>query len=241
MIEFKNLIKNYRTGEIETKVLKNLNFKIAEGEFVAIMGPSGSGKTTLMNIIGMLDVPTSGQHLFFDKDISKLADNELAEIRLKYLGFIFQTFNLLKRTTVMRNVMLPFIYSGIPKNQSDREQRAKKALCEVGLADKNIWSHLSNQISGGQMQRVAIARALVNNPRLILADEPTGNLDSKTGEIVMATFEKLHREQGRSFILITHEIEVAQFADRIIVIKDGVISEDYQNRNKRSAKNGLTL
>jgi len=241
MIELKNIIKNYKIGEIETKVLKSINIKILNGEFVAIMGPSGSGKSTLMNIIGMLDVPTSGQYLFNDKDIAKLSDNELADIRLKNIGFVFQNFNLLKRTTVLKNVMLPFVYMGEPKDIETRKKIAKEALENVGLGNKEIWSHLSNQLSGGQMQRVAIARALVNNPDLLLADEPTGNLDSKTGEVVMATFEKLNREQQKSIILITHEQEVAEFADRIIIIKDGEIISDYKNKNKRTVKQGLNL
>jgi putative ABC transport system ATP-binding protein len=241
MIELKNIIKNYKIGEVETKVLKGINIKIKESEFVAIMGPSGSGKSTLMNIIGMLDMPTSGQYIFNNKDVSKLSDNELAEIRLKSIGFVFQNFNLLKRTTVLKNVTLPFIYMGQPRSIEEREKIAGKALEDVGLEDKKIWSHLSNQLSGGQMQRVAIARALVNDPKLLLADEPTGNLDSRTGEIVMTTFIKLNKEQRKSIILITHEQEVAEFADRIIIIKDGEIIKDYKNKQKKISSEGLKL
>lgn len=241
MIELKNIVKNYRVGDVETKVLKGIDIKINTSEFVAIMGPSGSGKSTLMNIIGMLDTPTAGKYLLKGRDVSDLSDNELANIRLNSIGFVFQSFNLLKRATVLKNVMLPFVYVGSLKDVKEREDRAKKALIEVGLQDKDIWSHLSNQLSGGQMQRVAIARALVNNPDLVLADEPTGNLDSKTGEIVMETFEKLNRGQKKSIILITHEQEVAEFADRIIEVKDGVIIKDYKNTKKRTIKQGLNL
>jgi len=241
MIELKDITKNYQVGEIETKVLKGINFSISEGELVAIMGPSGSGKSTLMNIIGMLDAPTSGSYSFNEQDVAKLSDNELADIRLKSIGFVFQNFNLLKRSTVMRNVMLPFIYMEEPRGYDERKKKAAAALCNVGLDDPDLWNHLSNQISGGQMQRVAVARALANNPDLILADEPTGNLDSKTGATVLATFERLNKEQGRSIIMITHEQEVAEFADRIIVIKDGEIISDTKNTNKRTAKHGLNL
>lgn len=224
MIELKNITKNYQTGEIITQVLKGINFKIEKGEFVAIMGPSGSGKTTLMNIIGMLDTPTSGHYFFNNKDTSELSHNELADIRLHNIGFVFQTFNLLKKTTVIRNVMLPFIYTEKPKDYAKRKELAEKALLDAGLENKKIWNHLSSQLSVGQMQRVAIARALVNNPDLILADEPTGNLDSKTGKIVLTTFDQLNKKQGKTIVMITHEREVAEFAERIIFIKDGEIT-----------------
>jgi putative ABC transport system ATP-binding protein len=233
MIECKNIVKNYINGDVETPVLKNISFKINDGEFVAIIGPSGSGKSTLMNILGALDIPTSGQYLLDGKNVAELSDDELAEIRKNKIGFVFQSFNLLKRSTVMRNVMLPFIYSGAEK--SLREAKAKEALKNVGL-DESHYFHLSNQLSGGQMQRVAIARALVNNPALILADEPTGNLDTKTGEIVLATFQKLNEKQNHTIILITHERDVAEHADRIILIRDGQIIEDSPNKNKRIAK-----
>ncbi|MFH1170363.1 MAG: ABC transporter ATP-binding protein [Candidatus Vogelbacteria bacterium] len=220
MIEVKNITKTYRAGDISFHALENVSFQIKDGEFVAIMGPSGSGKSTLMHILGALDTPTSGTYLLDGQDVSTLSDNELAEIRQDKIGFVFQSFNLLPRTTVLRNVMLPLIYEGV--HGEERQRRAETALQAVGL-DAAHWSHLSNQLSGGQIQRVAIARALVNNPTLILADEPTGNLDSKTGEIVLSTFQKLNTEHGRTVVLITHERDVAEYAERIIFIKDGTL------------------
>jgi putative ABC transport system ATP-binding protein len=222
MIECKDIKKEYKTGEETTQVLKGLTFTINDGEYVAIMGPSGSGKSTLMHILGALDTPTSGTYFLDGKDVSKLGDHELAEIRKQKVGFVFQAFNLLPRASVVRNVALPLVYAGVPKQE--RENIAKKALIQAGF-DEARFNHLSNQLSGGQMQRVAIARALVNNPSLLLADEPTGNLDTKTGEIVLQTFEKLN-EQGHTIILITHEEDVARHAKRIIHIKDGEIIKD---------------
>lgn len=230
MIECKNISKIYTSEIFETVALKDASFTIKDGEFIAIMGPSGSGKSTLMHILGALDTPTSGQYLLDGKDVSKLSDDDLADIRRKKIGFIFQSFNLLPRTTVMRNVVLPLIYADIPKEE--REKRAKMALRQAGL-DESHFMHLSNQLSGGQMQRVAIARALVNNPSLILADEPTGNLDTKTGEIVLDTFQRLNAEQHRTIILITHERYVAEHANRIITIRDGGIVSDERNHQKR--------
>ncbi|MBU4370252.1 ABC transporter ATP-binding protein [Patescibacteria group bacterium] len=229
MIEVKNITKVYKSGDIETKVLKGISFSIKDGEFVVIIGPSGSGKSTLMHILGCLDVPTSGQYFFEGKDVSKFSDDELADIRKKKLGFVFQSFNLLPRATVLRNVVLPLVYANIPK--AEREEAAKKVLLNAGLDEKH-FVHLSNQLSGGEMQRVAIARALVNNPSLILADEPTGNLDSKTGEIVLETFKNLN-SQGRTIILITHERYIAEKAKRVISIKDGEIVEDTINRRHK--------
>jgi putative ABC transport system ATP-binding protein len=223
MIEIKNITKTYNTGENEFQALKGVTFKIEDGEFVAIMGPSGSGKSTLMHILGALDNPTTGKYFLDGKDVSLLSDDELADIRKDKIGFVFQAFNLLPRATVLRNVTLPLVYEGVP--EESRNKRAKIALYSAGLNETH-FGHLSNQLSGGQIQRVAIARALVNNPTLILADEPTGNLDSQTGEIVLNTFQKLNRELGRTVILITHEPDVAEHADRIIHIKDGLLLSD---------------
>jgi putative ABC transport system ATP-binding protein len=229
MIEISNLTKEYTTGPVSFRALKGVSCVINDGEFVAIMGPSGSGKSTLMHIMGALDSPTSGFYKLDGKDISYMSDDELADIRRDKIGFVFQSFNLLPRTTVLRNVMLPLLYAGF--DEFERERRARESLFAAGL-DEAHFTHKSNELSGGQIQRVAIARALVNNPSLILADEPTGNLDTKTGEIVLATFQKLHKEQGRTIVLITHEPEIAQHAQRIMHIRDGYIIEDeYNHKN----------
>jgi putative ABC transport system ATP-binding protein len=232
MIEVKNVTKIYHTGDVDNQVLSNVSFTIHDGEFVAIMGPSGSGKSTIMHILGALDTPTSGTYILDGKDVSTLSDDELAEIRKNRIGFVFQSFNLLKRTTVLRNVMLPLVYAEV--NPIERETRAKAALKAAGL-DESHFFHLSNQLSGGQIQRVAIARALVNNPSLILADEPTGNLDSKTSDIVLGTFQKLN-DEGHTVVLITHERDVAEHAKRIIFIRDGQVVEDTNNTSRIMAK-----
>lgn len=231
MIEITNIKKSYINGDNVTNALRGVTFTIKDGEFVAIMGPSGSGKSTLMHILGALDTPTSGSYKLDGHDVSKLSDDRLAEIRRDKIGFVFQAFNLLPRATVLRNVTLPLIYAGIP--EGEREKRAHEALKSAGMAEDR-FNHKSNQLSGGQIQRVAIARALVNNPSLILADEPTGNLDSQTGDIVLGTFENLNKKYGCTIILITHERDVAEHADRIITVKDGLIIEDSKNHKKRT-------
>jgi putative ABC transport system ATP-binding protein len=225
MLDLKKITKVYKTGEVEYQALKGIDLTIRDGEFVAIMGPSGSGKSTLMHILGALDKPSSGRYELDGKDVSEFTEEELARIRKQKVGFVFQAFNLLPRTTVLRNVMLPLVYAGVPKEE--RAERAKLALVSAGF-DESHFLNLSNQLSGGQIQRVAIARALVNNPSLILADEPTGNLDTKTGEIVLGTFQKLNSE-GHTIVLITHERDVAEHAKRIVFLRDGVIQSDAVN------------
>jgi putative ABC transport system ATP-binding protein len=231
MIEVKNITKTYGQGETAFDALKGVSFTINDGEFVAIMGPSGSGKSTMMHILGCLDTPTSGTYLLDRKDVSSFSDEELADIRKDKIGFVFQSFNLLPRTSVLRNVMLPLVYAGV--DEKERVSRAENALVAAGMPETH-FNHRSNEISGGQIQRVAIARALVNNPSLILADEPTGNLDTVTGDIVLGTFEKLNRQFGRTIILITHELDVAEHAKRIIHIKDGVILSDSTTHKQRT-------
>ncbi|KKT57083.1 hypothetical protein A3G55_02815 [Candidatus Giovannonibacteria bacterium RIFCSPLOWO2_12_FULL_44_25] len=234
MIICKNITKTYRNGEIETVAVRGATFTIQDGEFIAIMGPSGSGKSTLMHILGCLDTPTLGTYLLDDKDVSLMDDDELADIRNKKIGFVFQAFNLLPRASVLRNVALPLVYAGVDKET--REKAAGESLTSAAFP-QNFWDHMPNQLSGGMMQRVAIARALVNNPALILADEPTGNLDTKTGEAVLQTFQQLHQKQGRTIVLITHEPYVAEHAERIIHIKDGEIVEDSKNHHRRLINN----
>ena len=224
LIEIKNLYKNYIMGEIEVPALKGIDLKIEENEYVAIMGPSGSGKSTLMNILGCLDTPTTGEYLFRNVDVSSLDDDQLSIMRNKEIGFIFQTFNLLPKMSSLHNVELPLMYAGV--NKVDRRERAIEALSRVGLAER--MDHKPSELSGGQRQRVAVARALVTKPGILLADEPTGALDSKTGDEIMALFDELHRE-GNTIIVITHEKEIADYAKRTIFIKDGVISSDTPN------------
>jgi putative ABC transport system ATP-binding protein len=220
MIKIDEVTKVYRMGDVSVRALQGISVEIGKGEFVAIVGPSGSGKSTLMNIIGCLDQPTAGAYLLAGKDVSRLSDDQLAEIRNRRIGFVFQTFNLLSRTDALQNVELPLIYSGA----KDRRRLAIAALEAVGLADR--LHHRPSELSGGQQQRVAIARALVNNPDIIMADEPTGNLDSKAGAEVMAIFQRLNEEQGITVIVVTHEPEIAEHTRRIVYLHDGMVVSD---------------
>ena len=220
ILELKGIYKNYQQGKMDVPVLKNVDFSMEEGEYVAIMGPSGSGKTTLMNIIGCLDQPTSGEFYLDGQSISTCTENEMSDIRLNKIGFVFQSFHLLPRQSALSNVEMPLNYAHVPRKE--RKARALKALERVGLADRVDFR--PNQLSGGQMQRVAIARAIVNNPRLLLADEPTGALDSKSGEQIMELFHRLN-EEGVSVLMITHDPEIAAHAKRIVMIRDGELQE----------------
>lgn len=221
LIKITDIKRDFQLGSETVYVLKGIDLEINKGEYVALMGPSGSGKSTLMNLLGCLDTPTSGTYILNEKDVSKMHDDELAEIRNKEIGFVFQTFNLLPRTTALDNVALPMIYAGYSK--SERNERAKEVLAQVNLADR--MDHQPNQLSGGQRQRVAIARALVNRPSIILADEPTGNLDSKTSEEIMKLFGDIHKN-GNTVILVTHEEEIAAYAHRVIRLRDGLVESD---------------
>jgi putative ABC transport system ATP-binding protein len=231
IIEIKDLTRFYKMGETIVKALNGVTLDVSENEYIAIMGPSGSGKSTLMNMIGCLDTPTSGEYILNGNRVSELDDSELAQVRNREIGFVFQTFNLLPRTDCLSNVELPLIYSGV-KN-AERKRRAVETLERVGLGDR--VDHKPNELSGGQRQRVAIARALVNNPSILLADEPTGNLDSKTGEEIMQLFEELYRA-GNTIILVTHENEIAEHARRIVRLRDGLIESDEKVENPAMAR-----
>lgn len=235
LITAKNISKEFKSGELITKVLHNLSFEIKKGEFVSIMGPSGSGKSTLMHILGLLDRPSTGSYLFDGEEVAKMDDDKLASFRNKKIGFVFQSFNLLAKVSVLENVKLPLTYSD---NRKNMESRAAKVLDSVGLSHR--LDYFSNQISGGEKQRVAIARALVNNPEVIFADEPTGNLDSKSGIQVMEILQNLN-QQGNTIILVTHETFTAEHAKRIIQLKDGLIIEDKEVKKQRIAKPGESL
>ena len=226
-----NLWKTYEMGDQQVNALRGVNLRIRHNEYVAIMGPSGSGKSTLMNLIGCLDSPSQGRYWLNGHDVSELNDDELARIRNKEIGFVFQTFNLLARATSLHNVELPLIYNGTPA--SDRTKRAKDVLESVGLGTRMM--HKPNELSGGQRQRVAIARALVNRPSIILADEPTGNLDSKTGDEIMALFDDLHAS-GNTIVLVTHEPDIAEYAHRVVTIRDGVIAGDHLSTRNRNSQ-----
>ncbi len=231
IISIKNLSKTYFMGVEEIKALKSVSLNIYKNEYVALMGPSGSGKSTLMNLIGCLDSPTSGDYTLNDINVSTMDDSDLAEVRNKEIGFVFQTFNLLPRLSALENVALPLVYSGYSKSQ--RLEKAKKSLESVGLGDR--VTHKPNELSGGQRQRVAIARALVNSPAIILADEPTGNLDTKTSIEIMAIFEQLHAN-GNTIVLVTHEPDIAEHAHRIVRLRDGLIESDTQNQHITNAR-----
>lgn len=234
LISIQNLKKTYKIGDEIIEALKDVSLTIHKNEYVALMGPSGSGKSTLMNMLGCLDSPTSGNYVLNNLSVAKMTDNELAEVRNKEIGFVFQTFNLLPRATTLDNVALPLVYAGF--NKTDREKRAKEVLESVGLG--NRMNHKPNELSGGQRQRVAIARALVNDPAIILADEPTGNLDSKTSVEIMGLFEEIHKK-GNTIILVTHEEDIALHAHRIVRLKDGLVESDTLNRKITTYKNRM--
>lgn len=229
IIELKNIARTYRVGSETIYALRSVTLDISKNEYVALMGPSGSGKSTLMNVLGCLDTPSDGEYMLNGIAVSKMSDNDLAEVRNKEIGFVFQSFNLLPRYSALENVILPLVYAGMPK--AEREERGKLVLEQVGLTERMY--HKPNELSGGQKQRVAIARALVNNPAIILADEPTGNLDSKTSIEIMGLFEEIHKH-GNTIIIVTHEEDIAQYAHRIVRLKDGLVELDKQNESIRS-------
>ncbi len=238
VIQLENIVKIYQMGQIQVHALRGVSLEIRRGEMVAIMGPSGSGKSTLMNIVGALDTPTSGRYFLEGQDVSRLNDDELAKIRNERIGFVFQNFNLLPRLTALEQVELPLVYAG-KLSRRERRRLAREALEQVGLGDR--LHHRPNELSGGQQQRVAIARALVNNPSIILADEPTGNLDSKSGAEVMYIFQHLNREQGITVVLVTHEPDIARHTQRIVYLRDGLIVRDEPVRHPKIAEPGGTL
>lgn len=237
VISVRNLSKTYHVGEHSVHALRSISLDVDPGEFVAVIGPSGSGKSTLMHILGCLDQPTSGQYFLDGRDVSRLSDDEVSLVRNKEIGFVFQGFNLLTRTSALENVELPLLYGKENVSSTERRKRAMAALEAVGLESR--WDHHTNQLSGGQQQRVAIARALLNNPSILLADEPTGNLDSKTSIEVMEIFQSLQRERGITVVLITHEMDVAQYGSRIVSFRDGNIVSDVDNESRRHATGEL--
>lgn len=234
LISIKDIGKTYIIGAEQIHALRSISLTINKGEFVALMGPSGSGKSTLMNILGCLDTPTKGEYILNGTKVSDMSDNQLAEIRNREIGFVFQTFNLLPRSTALENVALPLVYAGLKKDH--REEQALKTLQDVGLGDR--VTHRPNELSGGQRQRVAVARALVNNPSIILADEPTGNLDSKTSTEIMALLEEIH-SKGNTIILVTHEEDIAKHAHRIVRLRDGLIEHDFPNTEIKTVAHAL--
>jgi putative ABC transport system ATP-binding protein len=235
VIELEHIHKTYTMGDVQVHALRGVSLTIREGEFVAIMGASGSGKSTTMNILGCLDRPTKGTYILDGQDVSEMAKDERADIRSRKIGFVFQGFNLLSRTSALENVELPMLYAGV--SSAERHRRAMESLASVGLTGRE--QNHPNQLSGGQQQRVAVARALVNDPALILADEPTGNLDSRTSVEVMEIFQRLNRQRGITLVLVTHEHDIAQYAQRIIVFKDGKIRKDFQVEHQRNAAEEL--
>src|SRR5881227_67603 len=237
VISIKNLVKTYVVGEVEVRALRGVSLDVRRGEFLSVTGPSGSGKSTLMHILGCLDRPTSGQYILDGQDVSQMSKDELAEVRNNKIGFVFQGFNLLSRTTAVDNVELPLLYSGQKMKSSERRRRAVESLTAVGLG--NRADHHPNQLSGGQQQRVAIARALINQPSILLADEPTGNLDTKTSIEVMGIFQRLNRDRGITVVLITHEHDIAEYGTRIVSFRDGIVVADAAVANRRLAREEL--
>jgi putative ABC transport system ATP-binding protein len=235
IIELENVTKVYDTGEVKVEALRGVSLTVSSAEFIAIMGPSGSGKSTLMNLLGCLDRPTAGGYTFDGKDVSRMSRQQLAKLRNEKLGFVFQGFNLLKRYSAVENVELPLLYAG--KSPGERRRTATAKLSLVGLGDRA--NHMPNQLSGGQQQRVAIARALVNDPQIVLADEPTGNLDSKTSVEILAEFQRLNRDLGQTIILVTHEPDIAAHAKRVVIVRDGLIADDYANEQPVDARESL--